>query len=346
MINVRRRKMTQSKSIFAITAVATAGILLAMGANPASAQLKRVTIGTNPAGTTYFTLGGGFAKLFQEKMGVRATAQPHAGSSVYLPLMDKGEITMGLNSSLDSALAASGKPPYKSATKNVRALARIWQLPYNYFVRANSGLKTISDLKGKRVQIAIKSNVSLKQLNGTILATGGLTFADVKGLESGGIVSGINMVVEGRADAAVTAMGIPVLRKANAGIPGGIRVLSLGDKGTPEFMGKSTGGATSMVVNPSKRNVGVMEPTRVAAFQTLLNISSKVSDKDAYTLAKTLHENWKGLQKSYPPLRGVQQSKLAVPLNPIPYHTGAVKYYKEVGIWSGANDKHRSMIMK
>lgn len=334
--------MTVSKSLLGLAAAA----VLVSGISPASAQLKRVTIGTNPAGTTYFTLGGGFAKLFQEKLSIRATAQPHAGSSVYLPLMDKGEITMGLNSTLDSSLAFAGKPPYRNATKNVRALARIWQLPYSYFVRASSGLKTVADLKGKRVQVAIKSNVSLKQLNQTILATGGLTLADVKQLESGGIVSGINMVVEGRADAAVTAMGIPVLRKANAGIPGGVRILSLGDKGTPEFMGSRTGGATSMIVNPSKRNVGVVEPTRVAAFQTLLNISASVSDKDAYTLAKTLHTNWKDLQKSYPPLRGVSQDKLAVPLNPIPYHPGAVKYYKEVGIWSGENDKHRSMIMK
>lgn len=338
--------MTSSRSILGFAAVVTAGAMLATAISPASAQLKRITIGTNPAGTTYFTLGGGFAKLYQEKLGLRSTAQPHAGSSVYLPLMDKGEITMGLNSTLDSSLAFAGKPPYKNATKNVRALARIWQLPYGYFVRANSGLKTISDLKGKRVQVAIKSNVSLKQLNETILATGGLTLNDVTALESGGIVSGINMVVEGRADAAVTAMGIPVLRKANAGIPGGIRILSLGEKGTPEFMGSRTGGATSMVVNPSKRNVGVVEPTRVAAFQTLLNVSAKVSDKDAYMLAKTLHENWKDLQKSYPPLRGVQQDKLAVPLNPIPYHTGAIAYYKEVGIWTDANDKHRSMIMK
>ncbi|MDA0240688.1 MAG: TAXI family TRAP transporter solute-binding subunit [Proteobacteria bacterium] len=338
--------MTSSKSILGFAAVVTAGALLVTVVTPASAQLKRITIGTNPAGTTYFTLGGGFAKLFQEKLGLRSTAQPHAGSSVYLPLMDKGEITLGLNSTLDSALAFAGKPPYKNATKNVRALARIWQLPYNYFVRANSGLKTISDLRGKRVQVGIKSNVSLQQLNETILATGGLTLKDVTALESGGIVSGINMVVEGRADAAVSAMGIPVLRKANAGIPGGVRVLSLGDKGTPEFMDSRTAGATSMVINPSKRNVGVLEPTRVAAFQTLLNISAKVSDKDAYMLAKTLRENWEDLQKSYAPLRGVMKDKLAVPLNPIPYHDGAVKYYKEAGIWSDANDKHRSMIMK
>ena len=52
----------------------------ALSAGTADAKLKRITVGTNPQGSVYFLLGSGFAKIFQEKMGVRANAQPHAGS--------------------------------------------------------------------------------------------------------------------------------------------------------------------------------------------------------------------------------------------------------------------------
>ena len=181
-------------------------------AGTADAKLKRITVGTNPQGSVYFLLGSGFAKLLQEKMGVRANAQPHAGSSVYLPLMEAGEITLGLNSSLDSGLAFGGKAPYKKATKNVRSIARVWILPYAYMVKESSGIKTLADLKGKRVVVKFKTNVSLAQANRTILSSAGLTTKDVTPVESGGVVASIGMVVQGRVDAAPIATGMPALR--------------------------------------------------------------------------------------------------------------------------------------
>jgi hypothetical protein len=336
--------MKISKTVATMMLAGAAGAFALTAPTSADAKLKRITIGSNPAGTMYFVLAGAFSKLFQEKLGLRANAQPHAGSSVYLPLLDKGEITMGLNSSLDSAMGFNARPPYAKATKNVRTIARVWTLPYAYFVRNSSGMKTIADLRGKDVQVNIKSNVSLGQLNRTLLATAGLTMKDVNAKESGGIVQGINMVVEGRVDAAVTALGIPVLLKAHAGIPGGIRILSLGPKASDEFMHKGMEGARTLTVKPSKRFVGVKGPTKIAAFETYLNISGNVSNEDAYIFAKTLHQNWKALNKDYGATRSVKVNAMAPPINPIPYHAGAIKYYKEAGIWSAENDKHQMML--
>ena len=69
-----------------------------------------------------------------------------------------------------------------------------------------------------------------------------------------------------------------------------------------------------------------------------------MSDEDAYLLAKTVHENWAAMQKDYAPLRGVKAEWLAPADNPMPYHPGAVRYYKEAGLWTEANDKRRSML--
>ena len=115
--------------------VAMATVMGMAGGQMAEAKMKRITIGSNPAGSTYFLLAGGFAKLFQEKLKIKSTAQPHAGSSVYLPLMDKGEITLGLNTSLDSGMAVAGSTPYKKPLKKVRMIARVWILPYAYIVK-------------------------------------------------------------------------------------------------------------------------------------------------------------------------------------------------------------------
>ena len=66
----------------------------------------------------------------------------------------------------------------------------------------------------------------------------------------------------------------------------------------------------------------------------------RLTTTTAYAMAKALYENWKQLQKDYAPLRGVKASELVPANNPMPYHPGAVKFYKEVGLWTPANEKH------
>ena len=62
----------------------------------------RITLGTNPQGSIYYTVGGGMAAALQEALERQVTVQPYTGSSVYLPLVADGELTLGINSSLDT----------------------------------------------------------------------------------------------------------------------------------------------------------------------------------------------------------------------------------------------------
>ncbi len=328
---------------FGTVAAAIAAIGL-VAAGPAQAKVKRLTIGSNPAGSVYFLLAGGFAKLFQKELKLRSTAQPHAGSSVYLPLMDKGEITLGLNSSLDSGMAFNGKAPFKQRHLGVKSLARIWILPYGFVVKENSGIKTIADLKGKRVAVKVKTNVSLAQLNRTILSVAGLTERDVTAVDSGGVVAGINMVIKGRADAAGVATGMPAMRKAHASVPGGMRMVALPESATDAQMAKGMPGSRTFMAKPNKRYGFIRGETKIAAFDSFLNAGTSIDNEDAYTLTKTLHTNWKKLQKAYGPIRGTPQKGMAPATNPMPYHAGAIKYWKDVGLWTAANDKQQGSL--
>ncbi len=336
--------------VIPICSAATAlAIALAAPVQVAQAQklkLKRITMGTNPAGSVYYLIGGGFTKLWQQKLKVRATPQPHSGSSVYIPLVHNGEVTMGLNSSLDSAMSYNGRKPYKQRYNNLRAIARIWILPYAYVVKASSPYKTIQDLKGKRVIVDIKPNVPLTYSNQAFLATGGITKKDVHAIASGGVVHGLQMVQEGRADATNVALGMPQLRKMHASIPGGIRVIPVGKNGTDEFIGKQMPGMRIMTVKPHKSRPFLKAPMKIATFDAYINASTKMSAADAYLITKTLHQNWKGLQKDYPPLRGVRVDRLAPASNVVPYHEGAIKYYKEAGLWTKANDARQKTVAK
>jgi TRAP transporter TAXI family solute receptor len=324
--------------------LATAVTAFTLHAGTVDAKLKRITIGSNPQGSVYFLLASGFAKLFQEKMGIRSNAQPHAGSSVYLPLMNVGEITLGMNSSLDSGMAWSAVAPYKSATKNIRAIARVWILPYAYMAKESSGIKTLADLKGKRVVVKFKTNVSLAAANKVILSSAGLKLTDVTPVQSGGVVASIGMVVRGRVDAAPIATGMPALRKAHATVPGGLRIIPIGPKGTDEFLGSGMAGLYTVKQTNSKRKPFVKGTITIAAFDSYLNAGSQVSNEDAYQMAKAAFDNWKQMQKDYPPLRGTKN--IAPANNPVPYHPGAAKYYKEVGIYTDANAKNDAALLK
>ena len=317
--------------------------ILAMGlATTAQADLKRITIGSNKQGSVFFLLASGFAKTFQQQLKIRATAQPHAGSSVYLPLIDNGEITMGLNNSMDSGAIVRGKAPFRIKAKNVRAIARVWIIPYGFMVKASSNIKSVADLRGKKVVTKVSAIVSLSNLNLAILKGAGITIKDITPMTSGGIVKNISMVIEGRADAAALAPGMPAVRKAHAAT--GIRFIPLASGTSDASLAIDSPGARTFVQKPLKRYPFITQPTRITAFDAYLNAGKQVSSSDAYKFAKVLHTQWKNLQKVYGPLRGTKQDKIAPPTAPHLYHPGAVKYYKEAGIWSAANDKQQAKV--
>ena len=332
------------KKFSLLAAIGAAALALSVS-TAADAKLKRITIGTNPSGTVYFLLGSGFAKTFQEKLGIRATAQPHSGSTVYVPLVNKGEVTLGLNNTMDSGNAFRGVGDYKKPLKNLRALVMFWVIPYGLMVRGDSGLTSMEQLRGKKVVINIKPNTSLTPLTLRILESAGLGAKDVVSMDSGGLIKNIDLVVQGRAAAAPVAYSMPAVRKAHATTPGGIRILPLGSLGTDAFMDSAVSGVATMIATPAKTRPFFKEPTKIAAFQSFLNAGSAVGADDAYSLVKALHQNWKAMQKAYGPLRGVADNKIAPATNPIPYHEGAIRYFKEIGIWTAANEKRQAEVM-
>lgn len=101
-----------------------------------------------------------------------------------------------------------------------------------------------------------------------------------------------------------------------------------------------------MLVTPHKRRPMFKKATLIATFDTFFNAGKQVSNEDAYRFTKTLHENWKAINKAYAPTRSVKQAALAPASNMHPYHDGAIKYYKEVGLWSAANAKQQAAVSK
>ena len=323
----------------AVAAVAMAGLAV----QGAEAQ-GRITVGTNPQGSLYYTVGGGMAAALQESLQRQVTVQPFAGSTVYLPLIATGEVTIGLNSSLDTGAIYRGDYG-TDAQGDLRMLARLWPLRVAFLVRADSDLKEISDLAGKRVVTDFSALKSVGLVNQAMIQAGGLSLDDVEGVTVSGLGPGIEALTEGDVDATSAAVGIPLTQQAHASIPGGIRYLSItGDSATSENINSIYNGTYLLQVEPSARLPEVTEPVTVVGYDVFLTTSASLSDEEASAILNALYDAFPQLQQDYPAIRSGSRDAFATPSNTVPFHPAAVAFMKEKGLWTEANDAREASL--
>jgi uncharacterized protein len=302
---------------------------------------RSLTIGSNPAGTHVYAVAAGLAKVLQDNGGIRTTIRPFSGSSVYLPLLQRGELALGLNVSIDAYLAYAGLPPYDTRMDRIRLLADMFPLPIMYMVRGDSNLHRVEDLRGKRVVITFRANASLEQLHTGILATGGLTPDDVESVVVAGLPEAMDMLSQGRADAVPTGLNTALALQVNSTLPGGIRYITMG--ADEAKLAEIMPGSAPVTIMPGE--VGISVPTRVAGIVDYLNTSTAMSDERAYEIVKTIHDSWNELREDLTQLADRPVEAMA-PANIVhPYHAGAVRYYREVGLWTDAHERNQRRLL-
>lgn len=131
-----------------------------------------------------------------------------------MPLLHRGEVQAGLNGSLESHDAYMGEGKFSKPIDKIRALLMVTQFGFQFFTRADDNLKTIADLKGKNVVNRFRAIQGFDKVMDVILATAGMSEADINAITVGGVVDGIRSVSESRTDASVSALGIlPLVRQ-------------------------------------------------------------------------------------------------------------------------------------
>jgi len=335
----RARTGTRRAFLAGSASVVLAGLMPARG----GAQVRRITIGANPAGTNFNLVAGGFAKVLQETLGVPSIVRPYSGSSVYVPMLERGEITLGINSSMDAYLAFNGQRPFPAAMTHLRTLMAVYPLGYMYWVRASSGLNRVEDLRGKRVVLNYRGLVPLDRLNRAILASGGLTEDDVVVVTAAGLPEGARLVAEGRADAVAMGYRLPLVRQMHASLPGGLRFLAMG--GDEDKVAEIMPGASVITVEPGPAVVGIDVPTRLAVYDTYLNTGTHLGADDASRIVAALRGAWGDLRRDYAVLDPVPVEALAPVSPPVPYHDGAVVFLRELGLWTDAHEASQRRLL-
>jgi TRAP transporter TAXI family solute receptor len=290
---------------------------------PLQAMAQAVGFATLPPGSLNHTTASAVAKVLKEKAGINMLVQPTAGDNVIIPMVNRGESTMGIANSPETAMAIK-----EAKQADVRILSVAHTLQTAFFVRKDSPFKTIADMKGQRVALGYSAMRTIDLLTRAMLATAGLTERDVKAVRVPNVVRSADDFASGAADMFFFAFGGPKVREIDASIP--LRVLDIDEKGMPAARKVSAYGFLTSV-QPGPIYIGVEKPMKVYSFDNLFLINAKVSDEMAYKILDTLEKNRADLAAVQPVLRAFSAAN-GYKKYDMPYHPGALKYYKEHNI--------------
>ncbi len=309
-----------------------AAALLAL-AGPARAA-EPVAMVSLPQGTINYFQTAAIAKVVQEHSKLVMRVKTMRGASLGLAAVNAGDAEFQLVSVIEAAEAAHGEGVFKGKPqKNLRVVLQNRALGLGIFVRKDSPIKTIADLKGKRLPTGWRAYPNVVVNMTAILKTGGLTFADVDPVPVPELIRASEDFMEGKSDASYFAVDGPKVREIDAAV-GGIRFLSLPD--TPAALAAVQSVEPElfiMQVKPGPRLPGIVGPTNVLAFDLVIVTSTRVPDAVVQEFAKAVHDNRDALIKAHPSFAQFKPDGMAKRFASLPHAAGAIDYYKSIGLW-------------
>jgi TRAP transporter TAXI family solute receptor len=301
--------------------------------NTSIALPRTVAIASNLPGTGAHALASGLSAVASKVTTMSAKVQPYNGPNAWMPLLDEGEVEFGIINILDSNMAATGTGNYKKAYPTIRIVSGgVFPFTGSIMVRDRSEIKTGADLKGKRMAWDFGGHAITQTWQNAAMEVLGVKPSDVVQVRFSNLNDAIRGVPEGKVDATFAAIGIGINEEANAMEP--IRFLSLANNAASNKILAKYGGS----IVKQEPVAGVKTETTVIGYPLHLASSTKVSDKTVATLLKAWWDNLGELQSIHPQFKKWTKDVQAITNYTVPYHDGAVRFYKEVGVWTAKHD--------
>jgi TRAP transporter TAXI family solute receptor len=308
----------------AVLPTALAGVLSLAAA---SAGAQTYGIATMQPGTLNHTTGSAIAKVLKEKGGMNVLVQPTAGESSLIPMVGRTEAELGIANI--AAVAGVTRGTGAGQQPDLRLVGSLHALRAAFFVRKDAGLKTIADLKGKRVTAGYSAMRTVDTIVQAMLATAGLAISDVTPVPVPNVVRGADDFLSGNADTFMFGFGAPKVREVDATV-GGVRALEISDAGMTASHKIFPYGYLSEV-SPGPVYIGVAQKMKVYSYDNMLFTNAKVKDEIVYKMVEIMDKNGADMAAVQPVLRGFTAAALYKQYD-IPYHPGALKYFKEKGL--------------
>jgi TRAP transporter TAXI family solute receptor len=300
-------------------------VVALFAARPAPAQTYGIA--TMQPGTLNHTTGSAIAKVLKEKGNLNVLVQPTAGETTLIPMVGRAEADLGIANIAEVANVTQGAGPGKQP--DLRLVGSVHPLRVAFFVRKDSDMKSIADIKGRRLPVGYSAMRTIDAITNAVLATASLTAADVKPVPVPNVVRGADDFVSGNADIFMFAFGGAKVREADATV-GGLRVLEIPEAGMAAGRKFFPYGYLSEV-EPGPAYTGVPQKMKVYSYDNMLFTNAKVADDIVYKMIDTLESNKAELVAVQPALRDFSAADLYKQYD-IAYHPGALKYFKDKGL--------------
>lgn len=307
---------------FSFTAILLAAPLMCFAAET---QLR---MGTVNVGGTYYLTGTAYAQTIGKyQPDIKINVEVTGGSVDNLKLLTNGEIDMGFAIAPMIKLATEGAAPFRKPVE-LRALTAVNLGRQHIVVRKGAGIKTINDLKGKRVSTGEPGNSS----EIIAIATLGVVGIDVNKditRQRTNLSDSMDAIADGRCDAIfyTAGVGIPSVREATT-TSDKAELIGLDDELIKKVISKYNYFVKTDIPQGAYGNAQAL-PTIGAA--NVLFSKVALPDDVAYKIVSTMYEHRDEWVKAHVSAQE-QTLQFGVQGSPIPFHPGAVRYYQEKGL--------------
>jgi len=289
-------------------------------------QQRFITIATGGTAGTYFPLGGALAEIWNKniaKMNANATAT--GASAANIAMLKNGEVDVIFVQNDAAYYALNDLEIYKGKSlKDIRGLASLYDETCQLVALADSGIKTIADLKGKRVSVgAAGSGVELNSRQ--ILEAAGLTYADIK-VQYLSFAESASNLKDGNIDAAFNTAGAPTAAIQDLAASKKIVMVPVDGAVAKKLMAKYAFYTPTLLTAGTYS--GQAADVMTVSVKSMLCVSSKLDAGLVYDMLKTMFANGDRLAASHKKGADVKIAA-AVDGMSVPLHPGAEKFYKE-----------------
>ncbi|EAS48512.1 TRAP transporter solute receptor, TAXI family [Aurantimonas manganoxydans SI85-9A1] len=306
---------------------------LAMSTGAATAQEKFITIGTGGQTGVYYVVGQSICRLVNresEKNGLRCTAPSTGASVANINAIKAGDQTMGVAQSDMQYNALEGQDPWKGDPfAGERAVFSIHPEPITVVARADAGIESFDDLKGKRVNIGNPGSGSRATME-IIMDRKGWSMGDFSLASELKAAEQSQALCDNKVDAIIYTVGHPngSIQEATTSCASklvpvtGAEIDKLVDE-NPYY---------SKATIPGGLYEGNAEDTETFGVRATMVSSDQVDEETIYQVVKAVFENFDRFKKLHPAFENLTKEEMISAGNSAPLHPGAERYYKEAGL--------------
>ena len=326
-----KQKKEADKQRYFMAVVYLAVFFAMWGCGGDGGSQRFLSVGTAPPGGAFFVVGGAIAQVVgahSGEQGWQISAEATKGTRENIRRLDSGELDFALANAAITYFAVRGEGAWKKKYA-VRAVATLAPNVALFIAPATAGIERLADLQGKRVVVG-PAGAGFEFFLEPILAAHGVTYDDFTPLHNTQAGS-VDMLADGSAAVAFLGGAVPTASITQAAASQDIRFVPYDKaamerlfKDYPFFNAATIAAATyrGQAQDFHGMNVGAMH----------LIAPAGLDEDTVYHFTKTLYEHRAEVVKQHPAGKAINPKNVARDTGTA-FHPGAVRYYREIGIW-------------